>query len=109
MIHLALRYAERSDNAKFRHVAIVKRGRRILAIGWNTGWRHAEHDAIGKVRNREYLKGATITSYRVNRKGELRNAKPCPRCDELIRAVGIERVIYSDENGDEMEYEIEAN
>src|SRR5690348_5155181 len=104
MLNLALRYAERSDNAKFRHVAIIKRGRRVLAIGWNTGWRHAEEDAIGKVRNRDHLKGATLISYRVNRRGLLRMAKPCPKCEKLIQAAEIEKVIYSDNLGIEQEY-----
>ena len=106
MIHLAIRYAERSDNAKFRHVAIVKRGRKVLAIGWNTNWRHAEHDAIGQVRNKELLKGAIILSYRVNNSGQLRMAKPCKKCQELIESVGIKKVIYSDNDGIEREYDV---
>lgn len=106
---IALRHYHRSDHAKFKHVAIIKRGKRTLAVGVNTGWNHAERDAIGMVRNPELLRGATIESYRIGKREQFQNARPCPACEELIRSVGIERVIYSDEYGNEQEYKIEKN
>ena len=109
MNRIALRYYLKSDHARFKHVAIVKRGRKILAVGWNTGWNHAERDAIGSVKNPELLKGATLYSYRVSKREKLQNAKPCRECSELIRSVGIERVIYSDENGKEQEYNVKED
>ncbi len=108
MTNLIFRYYIRSDNPRFKHVAIVRRGRRVIGIGWNTGWNHAERDAIRGIRNQELLKGSTLYSYRVSNSMHLRNAKPCPRCEALIRSVGISKVVYSGPNGEEKEYAIEA-
>ncbi len=53
---------------------------------------HAEIAALVKCRGTKPYK---IKIIRVNKKGELRNAKPCPLCDLGIRAAGIRLVEYS--------------
>jgi deoxycytidylate deaminase len=53
---------------------------------------HAEDDAIRRCGN---PKGATLFVSRVGRNGAIGMAKPCKKCQRLIRKSGIKRVIYS--------------
>lgn len=54
---------------------------------------HAEVDAI--IKARKELKGASLLVVRVNKKHQLRNAKPCNKCMEYIKEIGIKRIYYS--------------
>lgn len=61
---------------------------------------HAEEDCILRYRRKGGdPKGCTMIVVRVNRNGELRNAKPCSRCHAIIKAYGIKTVFYSTEHG----------
>lgn len=87
---------------------IVKKGK-ILSVGFNKPHKthprsntlfktiHAEFDAILQCDERD-LKGATIYVLR-NAKSGLHMAKPCSCCMELIRRVGIKRIIYTVKGG----------
>lgn len=76
----------------FRHVSIVISGKSIVAIGTNSGkthtlarekgyrtdYVHSELDAFSKIRYRE---GSFILiNFRFNRRGQLRNSRPCVHC-----------------------------
>lgn len=94
---------------RYRVGAIVFKGKRILSRGCNTYQKsakklhpkftrwpnsiHAEVDAILKAHRN--LKGASILVVRINKAGELRNAKPCAHCMLYLKHVGIRKVYYS--------------
>ena len=115
MIRHALKQAAKSEFQKTRHGAIVSRGRRILSRGTNSNRYtsipidrkfdnsvHAEQSAIGDLlshRRHEDLVGATIYVARIGKAGEQRMSKPCPMCEDLIRTVGIKKVIYTTMDG----------
>jgi len=88
--------------------AIIVKGGNILSIGYNrTGHHpsayygnsfHAEHDVIRKCSNVETLRGAKMYVYRFAREAPVvRSSKPCERCQEKIRDVGISRVLFINE------------
>lgn len=76
----------------FRHVSIVISGKSIIAIGSNNGkthtltrekgyrtdYVHSELDAFSKIRYREG--SFALLNFRFNRRGQLRNSKPCVHC-----------------------------
>ena len=59
---------------------------------WNTSL-HAE--VIAVINAKTNLNGCSILVVRVNNQGELRFAKPCVKCMEYIKYVGIRKVYYS--------------
>lgn len=76
----------------FRHVSIVISGKSIISIGTNNGKTHtlarergyrtehihSELDAFSKIRYREGK--FTLLNFRFNKRGEIRNSKPCVHC-----------------------------
>ncbi len=63
---------------------------------------HAEINAI--IKSKVSLKGKSILVIRINKKGNLRLAKPCQHCQMYIDHVGITNVFYStnDENVEQL-------
>jgi tRNA(Arg) A34 adenosine deaminase TadA len=61
--------------------------------------RHAELSTIHKVP-RDILASCSILVVRVNKKGEVTCAKPCPACYRALVESGIKNIYYSDYNGD---------
>lgn len=65
---------------------------------------HAEQSAILKLlnSNRQHeLIGSTLFICRINRSSKPMLAKPCKYCEDLIKAVGIKRVVYTTDTGTE--------
>lgn len=109
------RFAAAKSEARNTHGAVIVKGGRVLAIGYNKHRndpvfvspehiktdcsRCAEMVAIKGAGTRN-VKGAVIYVARVNNQGVDRNSKPCPRCQTLIERVGIKRVVYTTENGE---------
>jgi len=54
---------------------------------------HAEVDAI--IYSRYNLKGCSMLVVRLNKRNELKYARPCSHCLAYIVYVGIKKVIYS--------------
>jgi deoxycytidylate deaminase len=91
--------------------AVIVKGRRILASGFNslrpsrlleTPHLHAEASAILKLlkeRRLHDLLGAEIYVTRFTRGGSVGCSKPCPTCHNLIRSVGIKRIHYINAEG----------
>lgn len=82
---------------KFQHTlgAVLVRGGSVLAWGtndYNTGI-HAEVDAI--LRCQADVKGADLYVARHRKVSAYGMAKPCPKCEALIRKVGIRRVYFT--------------
>lgn len=101
--------------------AVVAAGARIISSGANSqtkchaiqakmdkeefacdskGPLHAEVAALlPLVKKKVDLSGAAIYVYREHKNGVLACARPCARCEKMIREVGIKRVFYTIENG----------
>lgn len=60
---------------------------------------HAEEVAIREA-GEDNVRGAIIYVARVNKNGEDRDSKPCPKCASLIKQAGIKRVIFTMEAGE---------
>lgn len=109
------RYCAKKSKARNTHGAVVVKGGRVLGTGWNKNRNnphivspehiktdcsvHAEVAAIREA-GEESVKGAIIYVARVNRHGNDRDSKPCFRCSDLIKQVGIKRVVFTSEAGD---------
>lgn len=107
------RYFATKSEAKRTHGAVVVRGGSVLGTGYNRNRNnpnfvspehvktecsyHAEESAIKDAGHD--VKGAIIYVARVNKNGEDRDSKPCPRCLTLIQQSGIKRIIYTTNSG----------
>ena len=89
-----------TKHTNHHHVAMIFRGHKIIAIGQNRlggsdrprlgglegrqNTIHAEVDVLRAVGNIAKLRGATMAIIRIGPIG-LRNSKPCPACEPLLR------------------------
>ena len=75
---------------------IVGRGHNVsLSTGKKHGdGKHAEMAAIGNTTAR-HRKDSTVIVCRINRSGDIRMAKPCVKCQTIMKKIGIRKVIYS--------------
>lgn len=106
-IRRALIEAKKSTFLPHRVGAVIAKGGRILATGFNrrqpsktlgTDTRHAEGQAILqllKERRLNDLAGSTLYVTRFKRSGVVGMAKPCRVCQQLIKSVGISTVVYT--------------
>lgn len=106
MIRLAVKQAAKSNCLHKLGAVIVKNGR-VLSVGYNEiryshftkkGTVHAEEAAIIKLMQAKdfaSLAGSTLYVTRVSPAGKTALSKPCSRCMELIKAVGIKKVVYT--------------
>ena len=87
------------------HPDLVMRGRNNDEEFSST---HAEMDALLRAKRalgiafNKHVKKMKIYVIRVNKKGELSNAKPCCFCESTLLAHGLKpkNIFYSNENGD---------
>ena len=111
MIRIAKKQAGNSTYI-YKLGAVIVKGQRVLSTGFNSishcsvnnfrNSRHAEMDAILKLMHRHNglvsLAGSTLYVTRVTQTGRSAMAKPCKKCMDLIRSVGIREVIYTTDN-----------
>lgn len=99
------------------HTATLRRRNKIIATSRNTigtrsrgsGWDdqslHAERAVVKRLGDISQLRGCTLEVIRLNKRGEVRNSKPCEDCamflQKCMREYGLRRVIYSSDNEDE--------
>lgn len=112
---VASKVAKKSEHEQHKLGAVVVKGGRILSTGFNslgysgylrTQTRHAEESAILKLlreRRLHDLSGADLYVTRFTRGGAIGIARPCSRCRDLIKTVGIRRIFYSTNDGTETE------
>lgn len=108
-------------NGNFLHFSFVMQGTRVHAIGFNdvdkSGVRlygkfweyplkglHSETSAISKLDDLNICRKATLVNVRLNKKGQLRNSKPCEICQAVLNFVGLKKIYYSTESGFERLY-----
>lgn len=99
-----------------RHFSFLLDKNRVVSVGWNLSFKthpiakkfgtrfeslHSEAVAIigfgGEV---EELKKLWLINLRFNKVGELCMSAPCKKCTKMLRFFGIERAVYSGEDGD---------
>lgn len=103
-----------NPNRVSKHYAAIIIGGKIISVGSsNLGGtsrfcceavtRHAEIDAISKVKDKKRLRKATLYSIRFstdqNGNEVLSNAMPCSSCKNVAMQYGIKTIIYSDKDG----------
>lgn len=110
-IRIAAKQALKSTFKQHRLGAVIVRGNRILATGYNsyrpskiigTHTLHAEAAAILKLLKEQRLAdlaGADLYVTRFTKGGRVGNATPCAACQSLIRSVGIRRIYCSQDDG----------
>jgi deoxycytidylate deaminase len=108
LVEVAIKLARNGDH-KQRVGCIIFDKKKILSTGHNhcqrsvkklhskfQRWKgsiHAEVDAI--IHAMTDLKGTSLLVVRINKKEQLRLAKPCQHCMKYIRYVGIKKVYFS--------------
>lgn len=61
---------------------------------------HAETMALLPfIKSKTDLSHATLYTFRRNKLGELAKSRPCPRCMQLIKSLGIKKLVYTTEDG----------
>ena len=112
LIELAIKTASKSTSY-YRLGAVIFKGKRIISCGFNrtdinpfvqpitTRMKkfsiHAEHAAILNAHTK--IVGCSILVVRINKKLELRLAKPCEKCLYLLNYVGIKNIYFSTSEG----------
>ena len=109
-LKIAAKVAEQSGHDTFRHGAVLIKGGSVLNLAANSnnhtsfGQRfrsspgrathHAETACVLGL-DRSSTHGATMYVARVNKTGEWKLSKPCSMCHEVMKFVGIKRVVYT--------------
>lgn len=109
-IEILKKVAQNSD-MYYKHSACLLQGTKIFKIGFNKYFKtlvfddknvklsiHAEIDVLYKL-DKKYM-GLDILIIRIGKNGLLRNSRPCNSCIDKLRAKGIRKAYYSNNNGD---------
>lgn len=111
----------RYSKNKFFHFAFGYNNKKLLGIGQNNPdkthtkalrlhdkfgikteypYFHAETDLISKLWNKYYIDNRlSVVVIRLNKNGKLRTSKPCKRCNKILSSLGIEKIIWSVNDG----------
>lgn len=109
-LKIAAKIAEQSDHDTYRHGAVLIKGGSVINLAANNdnhtsfGQRfrsspgrathHAETACVLGIE-RSTTMGATMYVARVNKSGEWKMSKPCSMCHEVMKFVGIKKVVYT--------------
>jgi deoxycytidylate deaminase len=106
-LHLAFKYTYKSTH-RMPVAAILARGSIPLAYGINTNKSHPRQKLVNNINrcghaelltivglNLEVTSGSTVYVSRRLKSGVSGLSKPCKACEELLRAAGVRRVVYS--------------
>lgn len=99
----------------FKHAALIIKKGFVISSGFNSQRKHAEIDAIEKLYNVYMSKKRRNGSKCFNRylrkcdmlivRGNLNCSKPCARCLDDIKRLGIKRIYYSYDGTTELKSE----
>lgn len=99
MLRTARRVATRcSTHPDFMHSALLIKGGVVLCAAANVGELHAEENVVRQLGGWNG-RAPALMSIRVGKSGNLKMAKPCARCQNLLRAKGIKKVLFSGDDG----------
>jgi len=116
--NIALQLAEEANNSMTHSLcAILVRKNKVLSVGYNSrktsprmatkmNMVHAELSAILRCPEND-LRGCDIIVARARSEGRSGLARPCGRCQDILRRVGIRRVIYTTNFDDLTTMEVE--
>lgn len=112
---------DRITKNKFFHFAFGYKKNKLLAIGQNSPEKthpqalvlakrfnvnldypyfHAETDLISRLWGKYYIdNNLRMVIIRLNKRGQMRCSKPCHRCDQIIKSLGISKIWWSTDNG----------
>jgi len=100
-----------NNGEEFHVVAVLYRGRSIVRFGTNSSKTHPKFGRTYKNGDEGHClhaemdvlrfahPGDRITVMRFLKSGALSMAKPCEHCERFLREAGIEKVTYSDWDG----------
>jgi len=89
---LLLRKSRDSLHHRYRHVALLAKGKQIFAIATNSPGHHAEINAL--VKAGPASKGATLFTLMTRASdGSLGNGTPCDLCMEALSQAKVKRVV----------------
>lgn len=108
-MEVASELCQKSDVKLFHHGAVLVRGNKIIATGFNhyvsdslrflttnNSSIHAEQDAIYKALiKKERIDNCILYVVRVNNNGTYRNSQPCNHCKSKIMSHKIRTIYYS--------------
>lgn len=98
-----------SSSGEYRLGSVVVKSGRILSRGINKynmlnnlarkyfGYQtiHAEIDALNQIWDKRNIKGTTLFVFRTKKNGEPANSRPCDRCMNAIRDLGVRKIVYT--------------
>lgn len=112
---LLLVAAKAAENSTYKQKlgAVIAKGRRPISKGCNHfrshrfslmfPYNHVCHAEVAAVLRAGYprrrLTGTSIYIARINNTGETRLAKPCEHCQEVLKLVGIQKAVYTTNEG----------
>jgi len=111
-LKFCMKIVSRSRSHHYKHVSVLMKSGRILAIAWNRndrpgrlryafygdrGW-HSELNVLYKFKPEE-IKDAVLYTIGVNQNGNLVHSCPCPQCQQLIRLYKLRAVYYMNKSG----------
>ena len=111
LVELAKRIAESSEAPDYKHGAVLIKGGTVLNVSVNKN-RHARfgkrfrrrdcghtthHAELGCILgvDRAVTRGSTVYVARVGKLGNMKISKPCEMCEEVLRHVGVKKVVYT--------------
>ena len=91
----------RQSNYNFRHGAVIVKGGRVLASGFNiANTRKYIHAEIAAIANSPQTANCTLVVVRILKNGTLSMSRPCEKCWNAINKAGISKVIFSNWGGE---------
>lgn len=110
MFKVAAKACLLSSASHHRVGSVLFKGKRILSIGFNSTKTHPLSQTRYKSSHAEFstlignhkldLVDSHILVTRLTPGGQYLMAKPCPECFKFIKAAGISRIYFTNENGD---------
>lgn len=104
----AVKAAHLSESMLHKVGAAVFKGKSLISIGWGSKRTHPESKTFNCQQHAEFMAlagtwkydmvGAVVYVARIANSG-LRLAKPCSSCEQVLRAAGVKRVWYTNNDG----------
>ncbi len=115
LIDFAFAEIHRCSSGKSRHISFLLKRSKIISWGWNeenkshplaqrfgyfNGAIHSELMAVVKFNKfANDISDCTLVNIRIDRHNQIRNSRPCLRCQNLLIGFNITDVVYTNGNG----------
>lgn len=110
-LKLAMKVAKYSDSPVYRHGAVLVKGGSVINLAANSQnttsfgarFRHPDkgrathHAEVASILGvpKSKTKGSILYVARINRKEEPMMSQPCPMCHDVLKHVGVKKVVYT--------------